>query len=193
MIIGYVFSHKNLNSKKCKMEVRKTQLKAYMISWYGPFHSIEEVKEWEKSNSSSNLYLLQGKRKSAKLFSYYCGQTKRDATTRFKDKYHCIRQMPNQLNIWIGTFTHRFKTEDINVVENLLIHLLSLGINEMQLLNERNLYFQSQNSVFLQNQWHNPNFHKQPDDTIKLALPEMTVYDATNNALKISKRLRPID
>ena len=168
----------------------RVQSKAYMITWYGPFHNTEEVEEWEyKQNINFNLYLLQGKRKYAKAYSYYCGQTKRSVSIRFKDKNHCICQIPNQLNIWVGTFDNHFKLEDINIAENLLIYLLSSGIGDSQLLNERSLNFQSSNNVCLLNKWRNPNNYKQPENPIKAALPEIAIYNAENDVVKISKRL----
>lgn len=175
------------------MEVRKALLKTYVVVWYGPFHSIEEVQEWEYSqNVNYHLYLLQGKRKSAKNYSYYCGQTKRYINERFKDKYHRIYQIPNQLNIWIGTFNNRFKIEDINIAENLLIYLLTINIGEPQLLNERSLYFQSQNNICLLNQWRNPYSCRQPENSIKMLLPDVVVYNAITDEMKISKRLRSL-
>ena len=168
----------------------KIQSKAYMITWYGPFHNIEEVEEWEyKQSTNFNLYLLQGKRKNAKTYSYYCGRTKRSASTRFKDKNHCICQIPNQLNIWVGSFENRLKIEDINIAENLLIYLLSSEISDSQLLNERSLNFQSSNNVCLLNKWYNPNNYTQPKNPIKSALPEIVIYNTENDAVKISKRL----
>ena len=66
--------------------------KVYLIKWVGPF-SYEELYNWEKdwlenNNENFNLYLLQGKRKYARKFSYYCGQTNRCVYKRLKDKDH---------------------------------------------------------------------------------------------------------
>lgn len=175
------------------MGVRKTLLKNYIVSWYGPFHDVEELKEWEFSQRLNFcLYLLQGKQKNARNYSYYCGQTKRNVFERFKDKYHRINQIPNHLNIWIGTFDNRFKTEDINIAENMFIYLLSVGISETQLLNERSLYLKSQNSVCLICKWYNPKLYRQPEYSLKLILPEVTVYFADTDEIKVSKKLRSL-
>lgn len=172
------------------METRNFLLKTYLITWYGPFHNIEEAKECEqKSNTNSNLYLLQGKRKNARLFSYYCGKTERSATIRLKDKYHHVCEIQNHLNIWVGVFDNRFKIEDIGIAENLLIHSLSNRISEPQLINERGLNFNYSNSVCLISQWRNPKLYRQPENSIKLALPEVIVYNAVTGEVKISKRL----
>ncbi len=51
--------------------------KIYLIKWVGPFSSYEDLYEWEKNRldnnaDSFNLYLLQGKRKYARKYTYYC-------------------------------------------------------------------------------------------------------------------------
>ena len=179
-----------ITKNRRKMEAPKT----YIISWYGPFHSIDEVKEFEQNQSiNSTLYLLQGKRKHTKFFSYYCGKTERSASIRLKDKFHCICEIPNHLNIWIGIFDNRFKVEDINIAENLLIYLLSNSINENYFINDRSKNFTSPNSVCLINRWHNHKHYKQPENSIKLEIPEIVVYNAKTSVVKVSKRLRFYD
>ena len=179
-----------ITKNRRKMEAPKT----YIISWYGPFHSIDEVKEFEQNqNITSNLYLLQGKRKHAKFFSYYCGKTERSASIRLKDKFHCICEIPNHLNIWIGVFDNSFEVEDVHIAENMLIYLLSNSINENYFINDRSKNFTSPNSVCLINRWHNHKHYKQPENSIKLEIPEIVVYNAGTGDVKVSKRLRFYD
>ncbi|WP_373835880.1 hypothetical protein [Bacteroides heparinolyticus] len=175
------------------MKTEKNLSKAHVITWYGPFCKIEEVEEWERSQKMNfHLYLLQGKQRSAKKYSYYCGKTERSISARFRDKDHNIHRLKSNLHIWIGAFDNRFKIEDISIIENLLIYLLADGINEAQLMNKNNLDFISPNNICLFNKWHNPNSYKHPDNPIKSALPEVVVYDAVKDRVKVSKKLHAL-
>lgn len=49
----------------------------YLIEWYGPFFSKEELKKWEDTRSDKfNLYVFQAKQ-TGKSDKYYCGMTVR--------------------------------------------------------------------------------------------------------------------
>ena len=40
--------------------------KMFVIQWYGPFETLEQLKNWEKNNNTSyvfNLYILTGIKK----------------------------------------------------------------------------------------------------------------------------------
>ncbi len=173
------------------METKKASLKSYSVKWYGPFHSISDVEDWEQEeNISYHLYLLQGKRRNAKNYSYYCGRTGRSCSRRFKDKYHHINEIPQQQNIWVGRFTNRFNGEDIKVAENLLIHTLARKVNETQLINKVSLDFQSmEKNICMVIQWSNPRLNKQPENSIKTMFPDVIVYDSDNDEIKVSKKL----
>lgn len=163
-----------------------------MLSWYGPFHSIEEMVEWQRQQDINFcLYLLQGKKPNAKIYSYYCGQTIRTVPKRFRDKNHHINEIPNRRNIWIGAFENNYDEEDISLVENMFIYLLAERINKVQLINKCSLYFHEKNynAIFI-NKWSNPNRNKQPECSIKLELPEVVTYFADTDEVKIAKRLR---
>lgn len=176
------------------MGARKPLLKTYIMSWYGPFHSIEEMKEWQRQQDIDFcLYLIQGKKPNAKIYSYYCGQTIRTIPERFNDKNHHIREIPNRRSIWIGAFENRYNKEDINIAENMFIYLLSIGINEVQCINNRNLYFPKQDySIFFVSKWHNPKRHCQPECSLKFLLPEVVAYFADTDEIKVAKKLRSI-
>ena len=173
----------------------KVLLKAYIVSWYGPFHCIEEMEEWQRQNADIDcrLYLVQGKKPNAKSYSYYCGQTIRTVFQRFKDKNHHINEIPNRRSIWVGAFENRHNKEDIDIAENMFIYLLSCGIKEKQCLNRQSLYFFQQDyNALLISKWHNPGLNRQPECSIKLLLPEVVAYFAETDEVKIAKKLHSI-
>lgn len=176
------------------MGTRKPLLRTYILSWYGPFHSIEEMEKWQSQQDIDFcLYLLQGKKPNAKIYSYYCGQTIRTVPKRFKDKNHHIREIPNRRSIWIGAFENRYNKEDINIAKNMFIYLLSVGINERQCINNRSLYFPAQDyDVFFISRWYNPKLYRQPEYSIRLVFPEVVAYFADTDEVKIAKRLRSL-
>ena len=82
----------------------------YLIEWYGPFFSKEELKKWEDTRSDKfNLYVFQAKQ-TGKSDKYYCGMTIRQTVgKRLKNNDHHIHDYENRQNvilqIWIGTIT----------------------------------------------------------------------------------------
>lgn len=180
-------------SEKCKMGARKTLLKTYIVSWYGPFHSIDEMAEWERlQDIDFCLYLVQGKKPNAKIYSYYCGQTTRTVLERFNDRNHHIREIPNLRSIWIGAIENRHNEQDIDIAENMFIDLLWGQYGE-QCLNKQSLYFQEHNfNVLFICKWYNPKRYRQPECSLKLVLPEVVVYFADTDEVKVAKRLHPL-
>lgn len=174
------------------MGTRKSQ-KTHIVSWYGPFHSVEEMKEWKWQNKPDVdfcLYLLQGKKPYAKTYSYYCGQTTRGVSRRLKDRDHHIKEIPNRRNIWIGSFENPHNNEDINIAENMFISLLSLGTNEGQCINRQNTDFSKHNyNVFFICKWHNPKHYRQPECSLKSIFPEIVAYFSDTNEVKIARKL----
>lgn len=176
------------------MGTRKTLLKTYIVSWYGPFHSIEEMKDWVCRNANIDccLYLAQGKRPNAKIYSYYCGQTTRTVFQRFNDRNHHIREIPNRRSIWIGAFENRYNKEDIDIAENMFIDLLWGQYGE-QCLNKQSLYFQEHDfNVLFICKWHNPKRNRQPECSLKFVLPEVVIYFADTDEVKIANKLRSL-
>lgn len=181
-------------SEKCKMGTRKPLLKTYIVSWYGPFHSIDEMAEWERlQDIDFCLYLVQGKKPNAKIYSYYCGQTTRTVHERFTDRNHHIREIPNLRSIWIGAIENRHKEQDIDIAENMFIDLLSGGVKEKQSLNRQSKRFKKQErNFFFICKWNTPKRYCQPECSLKLVLPEVVVYLADTDEIKIAKRLRSL-
>lgn len=117
------------------------QDKAYIVKWFGPFFSREELEDWEVLHDfKSQLYLLHGKKKYAKTREcYYCGMTTRTAYKRFKDANHHIGEIENRdHNIYVGHFTNLIPSaKDIKLVEKLLTSYLDYFIGRKALLNKR--------------------------------------------------------
>lgn len=176
------------------MGTRKNLSKTYIVSWYGPFHSVEEMEEWlHQQDTDFCLYLLQGKKPKAKVYSYYCGQTTRTVPKRFKEKDHPIHNIPNQRSIWVGALDNRYNKEDIATVENMFICLLSNRANEKHCLNRQSLYFYARNyNMFLICKWYNPKHHRQPECSIKPMLPEIVAYFSDIDEIKVARRLHSL-
>ena len=175
------------------MGTRKPLLKTYIVSWYGPFHSIEEMKEWQSQQDIDFcLYLIQGKKPYSKICSYYCGQTTRPIPDRLNDRNHHINEIPNRRSIWIGAFENRYSKQDIDIAENMFIDLL-WGQFGAQCLNRQRLYFQEHDfDVLFICKWHNPKLYRQPECSIRLVLPEVIVYFADTDEIKVAKKLRSL-
>lgn len=168
-------------------------MKTYIVSWYGPFHSIEEMKEWQSQQDIDFcLYLIQGKKPYSKICSYYCGQTTRPIPDRLNDRNHHINEIPNRRSIWIGAFENRYSKQDIDIAENMFIDLL-WGQFGAQCLNRQSLYFQEHDfDVLFICKWHNPKLYRQPECSIRLVLPEVIVYFAYTDEIKVAKKLRSL-
>lgn len=178
------------------MRTLNKSFKAYKLLWYGPFHSIEEVEEWQrKEDIDCCLYLIQGKEPYAKKYKYYCGQTtRRIVAKRFKDKDHHINEIPNRRSIWIGTFEHRYNDDDRNLVEKMFIYLISILTQEEQCINKQCLYFPEQEKdVFIVNKWKNPKRNSQPEYSVKNILPDVITYFADDDEVKVARKLHIID
>ena len=132
--------------------------KIYSVRWYGPFESVEEVKDFAKQHKTINfqIYVLNGYKPYAKfLDKYYCGQTQRSIYERLSDKDHHIKEYKTISAIWIGSISNKEpEHEDINVVENIVTAQLRSIFGEDRMLNKINTKFQKQNAYVL-NLWHN--------------------------------------
>lgn len=177
------------------MGTRNILSKVYLISWYGPFLSVEEVEDWQRQNEDIDcrLYLVQGKKPHAKCYSYYCGQTVRAVFQRFKDGSHHIHEIPNRRNLWAGAFENRYNRNDINIAENMFIDLLSKRIKDQQCLNRQSLCFAPQErNMFFISKWHNPKRYQQPEYSLRFLLPEVVAYFTDTDEIKVAKKLRTI-
>lgn len=135
----------------------------FLVKWYGPFYSRQELKEWEDNNQyAHNLYLLHGKKKfSKKCESYYCGMTMRTASKRLRDKEHHIEEIENRdCLIYVGRIANkRTSKEDVKLLEKLITSYLDLHINckdcKDSVINNTN-YYPPKVNVYIINEWIKP-------------------------------------
>lgn len=174
----------------------------FLIKWYGPFSSIQELKKWEdKKREFFNLYIFRADRE--KLCELYCGMTSgqsvSDQMINKDHGVHFFEDKENDLQIWIGNIA---KTEvderDIRVCEFIITKELEYkGFIIKKLDNQENKEL-LMNNTYIINEWW-----KIADEDIKeikgldLArmgricrlVPEVMEYYAENNAFYSIDRL----
>ncbi len=131
----------------------------YMIHWFGPFKSIDDVTKWEKTNVEHvcNLYIIEGKKKYAKLNRhYYCGQTTQGVYRRLSNIGHHIEEFRSIDEIWIGCFRNITpKKTDINISEKIITAYLADEVGDSKMLNEINKSF-PKGQICVINRWYKP-------------------------------------
>ena len=174
--------------------------KVYLIKWVGPF-SYCELCLWEKDRLENNddvfnLYLLQGKEKRSRHYSYYCGQTTRFVYERLKDKNHHFSEISHSdYSIWIGKFANIIPNKtDINAAEKIItseLAELELGFkNMLNLTNFRPPKF----DVYIINQWYHP-FKNKVWKRVKRKspanfIPDLMIYDAHSKEVKGTRKIK---
>ena len=140
----------------------------YLIQWYGPFSSKEDLKEWEdkKHDIVFNLYVFQAKRKGIKD-KYYCGMAfEQSVGERMKNKNHHIHEFEDnktELQIWVGTIANVKANEyDVRICENIITSELAyLGVGDKHLKNKTNKK-PPVNNVYIINEWWKNNKDEDP-------------------------------
>ena len=138
------------------------KIDTFLIKWYGPFSSVEELKEWEDNRKEVfNLYAFQAKQN--KKSKYYCGMAFRQTIgQRLKNTNHHIREFENKgktvLQIWIGTIANiKAKEADVRICENIITsQLASISVGEKDLEN-KNKKKPPLNDVYIINEWWKTN------------------------------------
>lgn len=179
----------------------------YLLEWYGPFSTPKDVIEWEKmqiGNGKTYLYLFQGKKKSKRTFSYYCGQAfGQTAGKRMTNKGHHISDVidrPNELSIWVAKFQNKKPNkQDVNLVEKLITSTMSQVIiaDEKAILNQTNK-LRPKSQIYLINEWNKPDgksILNYPNESIpKLVHDVLICYPDTDKAfLWGTKRIQYIN
>lgn len=156
----------------------------FLVKWYGPFTSREEIKEWqEEYNIDSSLYLLHGMRKYAKSKeSYYCGMSTRSVFERFCDKGHHIEEIEDRLNsIYVGCIANIDEPtrSQIMLVEKIITAYLADVLGEKNMLNLTNFYYPNKN-VYVINEWWKPDcssvWLRQPQNAPSNIVPDVLTY-----------------
>ena len=135
-------------------------IKTYMIHWFGPFRSIDEVAVWEKQNSNHvcNLYLLAGKKPYARMTRhYYCGKTIQGVHKRLNNLGHHIEELKEVEEIWMGCFRNiNPENEDILIIEKIVTAYLTQVVGDKKMLNAINKCF-PKNQICVINRWYKPS------------------------------------
>ena len=177
----------------------------YLIRWYGPFYSRQDLEDWEREQESLfYLYLFQGKRKNKKTYNYYCGMTYDRSNSvscvynRMKDSNHHIhvfeQERKESLLIWVGTIANNVHPtrKDISICENMITsEIAQIELDESIIVNKTNKLPPTRN-VYLINEWYNRNqikYRPQSIDFIPNIVPDVITYDAASKNLYRAKKL----
>ncbi len=178
----------------------------YLIQWYGPFKSKEDLKEWEiKQRERFYLYLFQGKRKQKQKFCYYCGSTydRKNSHSlvykRLSDKNHHIHPFEEErgetISIWVGTIANRNhpKKKEVLLCEKMLTSEMSqLEIEDDAVENLTNTLPPKEN-VYIISEWYNPEYYEhRPKSKVYIPniVPDIISYYAPKKYLYRIKRLK---
>lgn len=168
---------------------------SYVVQWYGPFSSIEEIQKWEEESTQFNLYIFQAKLRNGKN-KYYCGMTiKQTVSKRLKNKNHHIHDFEDacdSLHIWIGSIVkHDINDYDVRICENIITSVMAnIGVGEKSLENRTNKK-PPLNNVYLINEWWKKDkteIKRRFKNSVPDIIPEaMEYYSETGALYGISK------
>ena len=177
--------------------------KVYLIKWVGPF-SYNELCNWEKNwlkdnNETFNLYLLQGKKKWARHYSYYCGKTtQKGVYQRLRDKEHHFYEICHgDYSIWIGKFANIFpENTDINAAEKIITsELAELELGKDNMLNETN-FKPPKFDIYIINQWYHPSNNKEwkriKRNSPANFIPDLMIHDSASHEIKGTRKIKRI-
>ena len=181
--------------------MQKTDI--YLIDWYGPFTSKEELKKWEDNHPDVfNLYAFQAKQSTNKN-KYYSGMAfKQTVGKRLKNHDHHIHDFENAktklLHIWIGAITNIKADEyDVRICENLITSILAnknIGVGEKNLENRTNKK-PPLNDVYIISEWWKTNgeeIKKRASRSIPAIVPEVMIYYSENQTLYGVSKLKEL-
>lgn len=168
------------------------KIDTYLIKWYGPFETREEVKGWEESRPETfNLYTFQAKKRGEKD-RYYCGKAVKQAVwKRLGNHKHHIHDFENEkstsLQIWIGTIANiKPKDSAVSICEKIITsELASIGVGEKCLENRTNKK-PPVNDVYVFNEWlriDDSYIMKRKRNSVPAIIPEAMVYYSETHAL----------
>lgn len=156
--------------------------KLYVIEWYGPYDSIDNI--WnDYATEDCSIYLITGKEKYEKGTERikYVGITERDPAKRLSDKDHFEKQkMITYKKYWVGRFSRssyknsRFHAE---LVETLFIHYLY--INRERIINEKKIKKIPEYPLTVVNRWilKNRDLHRVNKPHQLSSIPDVLLYD----------------
>ena len=178
----------------------------YLIQWFGPFNSKEDLKDWEiKQKDRFYLYLFQGKRTGKHKYKYYCGSTydrKNYVSCVFRrlgDSNHHIHQFEEErrdsILIWVGIIANRDhpSRKEVLLCEKMLIcEMAQLEIEDEAIENVTNTLPPKEN-VYIISEWYNSErseYRPKFQVYIPNIVPDVIKYYAPKNYLYRSKHLK---
>ena len=139
-----------------------------------------------------------GKRKYARKFSYYCGQTIRCVYRRLKDRDHHFKEIEHSdYSIWIGKFSNVVPNKtDINVVEKIITsELAELELGFENMMNEINFH-PPVFDVYIINQWYHPiknsEWKRIHYNSPANYIPDLMIYDSNSKEMKGTRKIRKL-
>ena len=103
--------------------------KLYVLEWYGPYDSIEEI--WNDNGTEEcSIYLITGKERYERGDEHikYVGITERDPAKRLNDHDHQEKQQKiGYKKYWVGRFSrisNKNSRANAELIETLFIHFL---------------------------------------------------------------------
>ena len=179
----------------------------YLIQWFGPFRSVEELKKWENRKKEEGrrffLYFFHGKRQKERRTRYYCGMTYRQksVSSRMKNRDHHIHDFElreQHLFIWVGTISNLrvIKEIDVRHCENMLTSYLVQAYQpyDGEIVNATNYKAPKDTDIYLVNEWYNwkneMEFQHRKTGSISQIIPDVLSYYAEGCSIYSSKRLK---
>lgn len=181
--------------------------KMYLLQWYGPFRSVEDLAKWEERKKGEGtkfyLYFLQGKRQKERKTRYYCGMTFRQngVASRMKNHDHHIHEFEQRdqyLHIWIGTISNLRRVEEMDVkhCENILTSYLVQAYQtyDGEIVNATNYKAPKDTDIYIINEWYRQKNEVEcinhAKGSIPQIMPDIVSYYAEGSSIYSAKRLK---
>lgn len=162
----------------CMEEIKKI----YVLEWYGPYESIEEI--WDDLETEDcSIYLITGKEKYERGPEHikYVGITERDPAKRLSDKDHREKQkLISYKKYWVGRFSQRTNKKsrlNAELIETLFIHYLH--ISKERIINDKKLKKVPEHPLTVVNRWllKNIDSHRVNKPRRLSSLPDILLFD----------------
>lgn len=165
--------------------------KMFVIQWYGPFETLEQLKNWENTNNTSysfNLYILTGIEKSQRRYSHYCGITEQEYIFKRLSKNHDkFPLIVRSRNIWVGRIADSklAMRKNIELIETLIISYWQPKLNDSK------KKFYPNESVGIINKWYNKQQKSLQNRRFPAQnLTDVVIYDLDNKEIWIAEQLK---
>lgn len=156
--------------------------KIYVLEWYGPYDSIEDI--WNDYDTEAcSIYLITGKEKFERGPEHikYVGITERDPAKRLKDKDHKEKQkLISYKKYWVGRFSrssNKNSRTNVELIETLFVHYLH--ISEEKIINDKKLKKRPETPLVVVNRWFlkSHDYHRMNKPARLSSLPDVLLYD----------------